>query len=472
MKTLENLTTQRQMVFDGDQVVQFLYAESGGSPRLRQKEKLGAQPQNGPSYWEARAHRQWEEDRVEHLQVYVPVRRIRDGIPFAPGPAPCWESVQREVEDLARSTDPLHARWIRLHLHWGELRRLLFTQDMVDLLLRGIRAAWERSRVPDGEAVGALAAQSLGERTQQLTLNTFHFASSVSITQGVPRLEKILNMAKGESYSFRAKDPEAWVRKHHHIRLSDLLQKGTEVPGEMDAFWVFPDPSPPPREAPHTRLELHNWCDPTPLKQLGYLAYVQRGRRLICHLYGEVRDITLRGTEGVQASLQGKRVRANLPLEDLLLDPEVEWHSLISDSPKEVNRRLGLGAGRDAVAREIAQCLSAYGVELSPGHLTLLADKVSWTGTLLPISRHGMRKWGAPLRRSTFEEMNETFQNAALNTQTDYLKGVSECAMVGKLSSNLGCRSKMLRDTTKRGLPPPAEDWNFDFGIAWRPKCI
>lgn len=42
-----------------------------------------------------------------------------------------------------------------------------------------------------GTAVGALAAQSIGEPGTQMTLKTFHFAgvASMNITQGVPRSE-------------------------------------------------------------------------------------------------------------------------------------------------------------------------------------------------------------------------------------------------------------------------------------------
>ena len=179
------------------------------------------------------------------MEVYLPVRRIRDSIPYLPGPDPDWEFVQEEVEEIAEKTDPLHARWIRLHLYWQELQRLHYTQFMVDMLFKSILDAWERSRVVDGEAVGALAAQALGERCQQLTLNTFHFSSNVSISMGVPRLEKILNMGAGETYSFRCKDPEKWIERHHHIKLSDIMKKGTRKEGEMDSFWVFPDPDPP-----------------------------------------------------------------------------------------------------------------------------------------------------------------------------------------------------------------------------------
>ena len=46
--------------------------------------------------------------------------------------------------------------------------------------------------------IGTVAAQSIGEPTTQMTLNTFHFAgvSAKNVTLGVPRLTEIINIAK------------------------------------------------------------------------------------------------------------------------------------------------------------------------------------------------------------------------------------------------------------------------------------
>ncbi|CAG0917087.1 unnamed protein product [Notodromas monacha] len=53
------------------------------------------------------------------------------------------------------------------------------------------------SQVQPGEAVGIVAAQSLGEPSTQMTLNTFHFAGrgEVNMTLGIPRLREILMTA-------------------------------------------------------------------------------------------------------------------------------------------------------------------------------------------------------------------------------------------------------------------------------------
>jgi DNA-directed RNA polymerase II subunit RPB1 len=66
---------------------------------------------------------------------------------------------------------------------------------LFDELLRDIRFRSIKSQAHSGEMVGALAAQSIGEPTTQLTLNTFHSAGTVkaNATSGVPRIEELLS---------------------------------------------------------------------------------------------------------------------------------------------------------------------------------------------------------------------------------------------------------------------------------------
>jgi DNA-directed RNA polymerase I subunit RPA1 len=54
-----------------------------------------------------------------------------------------------------------------------------------------------KSCIAPGDAVGILAAQSIGEPSTQMTLNTFHFAGrgEMNVTLGIPRLREILMVA-------------------------------------------------------------------------------------------------------------------------------------------------------------------------------------------------------------------------------------------------------------------------------------
>jgi DNA-directed RNA polymerase I subunit RPA1 len=53
------------------------------------------------------------------------------------------------------------------------------------------------SLIQPGENVGTLAAQSVGEPSTQMTLNTFHLAGhgAKNVTLGIPRLREILMTA-------------------------------------------------------------------------------------------------------------------------------------------------------------------------------------------------------------------------------------------------------------------------------------
>eukprot|EP00532_Pseudo-nitzschia_australis_P012435 CAMPEP_0168217876 /NCGR_PEP_ID=MMETSP0140_2-20121125/7531_1 /TAXON_ID=44445 /ORGANISM="Pseudo-nitzschia australis, Strain 10249 10 AB" /LENGTH=1678 /DNA_ID=CAMNT_0008145761 /DNA_START=372 /DNA_END=5409 /DNA_ORIENTATION=+ len=59
-----------------------------------------------------------------------------------------------------------------------------------------VAAKFSSALVDPGEAVGAIAAQSIGEPSTQMTLNTFHLAGSgANVTLGIPRLREIIMTA-------------------------------------------------------------------------------------------------------------------------------------------------------------------------------------------------------------------------------------------------------------------------------------
>ena len=73
-----------------------------------------------------------------------------------------------------------------------------FNKTALSVLLNTIQLSYKRAIVTPGEMVGMLAAQSIGEVSTQMTLNTFHFAgvaAKSNVTRGVPRIEEILSLS-------------------------------------------------------------------------------------------------------------------------------------------------------------------------------------------------------------------------------------------------------------------------------------
>jgi len=76
-----------------------------------------------------------------------------------------------------------------------------------------VAAKFTSALVEPGEAVGAIAAQSIGEPSTQMTLNTFHLAGAgANVTLGIPRLREIIMTA-----SRQLKTPTTSVPLHDEV---------------------------------------------------------------------------------------------------------------------------------------------------------------------------------------------------------------------------------------------------------------
>ena len=112
-----------------------------------------------------------------------------------------------------------------------------FNRKTIIVLLEQIVLYYKKAIIAPGEMVGLIAAQSIGEPTTQMTLNTFHFAgvaSKSNITRGVPRVEEILSLSenpKQPSATIYLKDEDECDKKKaqnimnmiEHTRLEDVI---------------------------------------------------------------------------------------------------------------------------------------------------------------------------------------------------------------------------------------------------------
>ena len=105
------------------------------------------------------------------------------------------------------------------------------SQELFDELMRDIRFRYIKAQVHAGEMVGALAAQSIGEPTTQLTLNTFHSAGTAkaNATSGVPRINELLdatsNPKRPSNTVYMRTDMQ--TSQNDAIKLMQTIQKTT-----------------------------------------------------------------------------------------------------------------------------------------------------------------------------------------------------------------------------------------------------
>lgn len=104
-----------------------------------------------------------------------------------------------------------------------------FNRKAVIILLETIATNYQKSIVHPGEMVGMIAAQSIGEPTTQMTLNTFHFAgvaSKSNATRGVPRVEEILSLSENP------KKPSVTIHLKNNER--DNIEKAQELKYQLE----------------------------------------------------------------------------------------------------------------------------------------------------------------------------------------------------------------------------------------------
>ena len=82
-----------------------------------------------------------------------------------------------------------------------KIQDLNLTKKEFDEICDNVISSYEYSLVEPGEAVGTVAAQSIGEPGTQMTLRTFHYAgvAELSVTQGLPRLIEIVDARNNPS---------------------------------------------------------------------------------------------------------------------------------------------------------------------------------------------------------------------------------------------------------------------------------
>eukprot|EP00923_Selenidium_pygospionis_P013190 GHVN01022799.1.p1 GENE.GHVN01022799.1~~GHVN01022799.1.p1 ORF type:complete len:1251 (+),score=87.32 GHVN01022799.1:3-3755(+) len=356
-----------------------------------------------------------------------------------------------------------HSRSFRERLHaWAHTYASRWTAATLRSALQAVRRRARASLAEPGTACGAIAGQSIGEPGTQMTLKTFHFAgvASMNITQGVPRLREIINATKsihtphvvievaGIDAAYALKATVDLV----HVR--DLLAETKIVldAGVAELVFVFDLGAIARRRLPIT------------IERIG--AAVQKARKLSrgLHVRGSdslvftphaeahgpnllrffareecnIRNVYLSGLQGARRSFVSKKdTRHLLYVEGTCLDAirpcAVDALRIDSNDIISVERVFGIEAARTKIIEELSATMQAHAITVDPRHLALLADTMTQPGSVLGITRFGISKMkDSFLMLSSFEKTAEHLFDAAINSKTDHLSGVSEAVIVGK----------------------------------------
>ena len=280
--------------------------------------------------------------------------------------------------------------------------------------------------VESGEAVGIMAAQSIGEPGTQLTMRTFHSggvaASSggdADITQGLPRVEEL----------FEARCP-----KHPAIL--------SKITGEI------------------TRIE--------ELEDHTYVVEVTNEKETIVHKCGLSQTVRAFLSVGSKVKAGDKLTEGNVDPKELLAIAGVQAvQNYISKEVKKVYAVAGIDISDKHVEVIIKQMLKKV-IIIEPGESDLCAGQTISTRKILEKNNDLLLQGKVPakfgplllgiskssvetdsfLSAASFQETTKVLTDAAVNGKVDNLFGIKENVIIGKLIP-AGTGSKFERETTE-----------------------
>jgi DNA-directed RNA polymerase subunit A" len=309
-------------------------------------------------------------------------------------------------------------------------------------------------KIPAGEAVGIVAAQSIGEPGTQMTMRTFHYAGvAEQVPTGLPRLIELVDARKEPkkpimdihlkgAASDDEKKAQAIATEIESVTLTrigdieeDFLNKRINITLDAD-------------EMAHLRVDMDAVTkkvkaviggDVTAEGSVLHAKPKVQSLRMLRRLTNRLRGMPIRGVERIRRCvvLKGKSgyfIRtAGSNLLGIAKAEGVDPSRMYTNDVKEVEKVLGIEAARNSMTRELKQVLDMQGLNVDARHIMLLADAMTMNGKIKSVGRHGLsgEKAGV-LARAAFEETVKHLVNAAIQAEEDHLIGVTENIIVGQ----------------------------------------
>ena len=347
------------------------------------------------------------------------------------------------------------------------------TDDELKELIKKLKQAYDRARVEAGEAVGTVAAQSVGEPGTQMTMRTFHYAgvTELNVTLGLPRLIEIVDARKDIAtptmdiyFNEERRDDEEFVRilanQIGKSTINDILSDFNLNYGTMEVEAVLD--SKKIEEKRLDRDEINAVIEKSFKKAIinddeiiisssksdkSESKFEIRELRLLAD---KVRDLQISGIKNI-----GKVIirRDDVPRDLAEFEGQKEWiiHTegsnlkeilsregidpvrTTTNNIHEIGEVLGIEAARQSIINEAQNTLSEQGLSVDVRHIMLVADIMTSEGIVKSIGRHGISgEKSSVLARAAFEETGKHLLHASIRGEVDDLTGIIENIIIGQ----------------------------------------
>ncbi len=300
---------------------------------------------------------------------------------------------------------------------------------------------YKKSLITTGEAVGTIAAQSIGEPGTQMTLRTFHYAGVVelAVPLGLPRIIEIIDAKRSPKNAIMTIYLEEKYRNDKKFADS-LAEKLRERYVKDEAKFHI--------DVKKRELRIISE-DETAQKVIEKLSATQANNgEFIVHdeslsdlkkLKNKIEKKRISSTKGIIRAFvrehdgeyllyaEGSNLKAVLGMDG------VDTQRTTTNDIFQIYETLGIEAARNAIIIETKKVLDDQNLEVDIRHIMLVADQMTVTGSVQAVGRTGIS--GAKesvLARAAFEETEKHILNAAIYGEVDTLEGVAENIIIGQ----------------------------------------
>ena len=346
------------------------------------------------------------------------------------------------------------------------------TENQMGEFFRILIKKYNRAKVVPGEAVGAVAAQSIGEPGTQMTLKTFHFAgvASMNITLGVPRIKEIINSTKIIStpviYAKLIRENDLIAARIvkgriETTKLSEILEYIKEVMSPKGCYLKIKLDT---KTIDLLKLEINldkikeAILNTKKLKLKDKHIFIETSNKIRIEPYDVTKEnmyftmqvikkklsnVVVSGISTVSRAVINKKENEkegvtsyNLAIEgsglnEIMRIPGIDHRHCISNNIIEVERVLGIEAARMTIINEINFTMSGHSIHVDTRHMQLVADLMTFKGMVLGFTRFGISKMkDSTLMHSSFEKTTDHLYDSSFHSRNDVVKGVSECIIM------------------------------------------
>ena len=328
-----------------------------------------------------------------------------------------------------------------------------------DELCENVVASFEQALVEPGEAVGTIAAQSIGEPGTQMTLRTFHYAgvAELSVTQGLPRLIEIVDARNNPSTPTMTIHLDEEIKGDRNLakriaqNIEMVLVESVASNVSIDLLRQAIDIRLDPELMEDKDLTVETVAEAIQAKIKGkgevetgdgtiFVYPANEALAELQRLSEKIREVMVKGISDVTHVVIRKEgdeyilYTEGSNLQDALEIEGVNPNRIHTNNLREIYEVLGIEATRNAIIQEAMGVLNEQGMDVDVRHIILVADMMTADGTIRQIGRHGISgSKNSALARAAFEVTINHLLGAGIAGTSDPLKGITENVILGQL---------------------------------------